>query len=65
LPPAISLSQRPYLPICATAEWVRVAEGDCFWQTVADDLADSSLARCVERAAAAAFLSPWQERTQP
>ena len=65
MPPAISLSEQPCLQICAAAQWVRVAERDCFWQAVADELADSSLAGCVERAVAAAFQSYSQERTQP
>jgi hypothetical protein len=62
---AISLNQLPYLPICAAARWGRVAKRDCFWQAVADELADPSLAGLIGRAVAAAFQSYWQERTQP
>jgi hypothetical protein len=65
LPPAISLSEEPFLQICPAAQWVRVAERDRFWQAVADEFADSSFAGCVERAVATAFLTYWQERTQP
>jgi hypothetical protein len=57
LPPAISLSEQPCLQSCAAAHWVRIAKRDCFWRAVADELADSSLAGCVERAVAATFLS--------
>ena len=65
MPPAISLSEQPCLQICASGQWVRVAECDCFWQVVAYELADSSLAGCVERAVTATLMSYSQERTQP
>jgi hypothetical protein len=64
LPPAIWLSEPPYLQICAAAQWVQVPDCDRFWHAVVRELerppsGDGHIARTIT----AAFLTYRQPNT--